>query len=249
MNNSESDIFIEKYDTMMSDLTTDVIETMIIDQVDNPGESTKNYYAVLKGSLNKEQRIDLANRIADMICEKFNIQISEDIKDSEEIVQVSYNLYRLFIINIIPAMTTFLKEYIFAYTKKKSFLKTYGHIKPQKPNRVFSREAYIIFTHLSTIIADVCDSELSLKQFLSYVAIDSSETISEYILDLLEDNVISEEESVKAMYKVLKSSHMIETINLKLLMEYKRLFVVDEGIGFIPSEELEIYSDEVVEEY
>lgn len=239
--------FIEKHDNMMTDLNDAAIMSMLFDQIEEPGGSVSDYFKPMMSRLNKDERAGLSIRIANALEKTFNITFDDESKEDDRLV---YNIYRLLVINLFSGFMIFSSQYIFEYAKKKSFLKTYSHIKPSKPIRTLTKENYIVISNLANIISDIMNLDITLETYLEYLEKGSDNTFSSYIKDLLDDGVISESGTVKTIYEIIKGIGMMDLVYTKIYMEYCKRYIPETyTLAFTSvSEEEELEESEYLED-
>jgi hypothetical protein len=219
----------EKFDNVLSGLQVADIIPMIYDQIESPGVSVHNYFKAAADQMTKEAREEFSREISFLLEKTFPISFDEESRDDYDLV---YQVYRLLVINLISGMTIFLSEYINKYSRKKSFLKTYGDIKPVKSMRNLTKENYIVITNISNIFNDICSEGVDFEEYLKFLIEVSDIIMPSYILDAFLENKLSENGLVSRLYEIIKDENFLDIITTKVLMDYKNNHIKETPVAF-----------------
>lgn len=234
---------IEKYDSVMESIDIEGTMDMIRDQIEMPGESMANYLKTVLDKLSKSDKISFCEEVSLLLEKTFPIKFEEDAREDYHLI---YNTYKLLIENLVSSFTVFISQYINDFSKKKSFLKTYSHIKPTKTAKNMSKESYIVITNMYNIISDICDMDIPIDTYLENLDRGSEYIMPTYMLDAFNSGKISEEGLVKRIYKILESRGLLDAIITKVLMDYTNKNKTSTDVSF--NNELTELEDEELED-
>ena len=197
--NAESSISID-------DLDLDFIIESIKEQVSDLMESSsrKNYLKSFENKidnseLNEEERNvmreNMYSEIIDIISGKFNIQINKSTVSNRELAK---NIYKFFIINYIENIEQFLEIYIIENKKDIVMELERREINSKRIEGISSKKIAIILNNISFVIDIIANSDISFREFLTYIdRHPESKSSTEELLDYLDDDIESTDEIIK----------------------------------------------------
>ena len=220
LENAESSISID-------DLDLDFIVESVKEQVSELMESSsKNNYLksfesnIDNSELNDEERKvmreNMYSEIINIISERFNIQINKSDVSNREIAK---NLYKFFVINYIENVEQFLEIYIIENKKDIVAELERKEINSKRIEGISSKKIAIILNNISFVIDIIANSEISFKEFLTYIdrhpesksatseLLDYLDETIEYTDDIMEfvmNQLINEEEGFGNIYTELQ---------------------------------------------
>jgi len=220
LENAESSISID-------DLDLDFIVESVKEQVSELMESSskKNYLKSFESNIDnselndeerKVMRENMYSEIINIISERFNIQINKSDVSNREIAK---NLYKFFVINYIENVEQFLEIYIIENKKDIVAELERKEINSKRIEGISSKKIAIILNNISFVIDIIANSEISFKEFLTYIdrhpesksatseLLDYLDETIEYTDDIMEfvmNQLINEEEGFGNIYTELQ---------------------------------------------
>ena len=220
LENAESSISID-------DLDLDFIVESVKEQVSELMESSskKNYLKSFESNIDnselndeerKVMRENMYSEIINIISERFNIQISKSDVSNREIAK---NLYKFFVINYIENVEQFLEIYIIENKKDIVAELERREINSKRIEGISSKKIAIMLNNISFVIDIIANSEISFKEFLTYIdrhpesksataeLLDYLDETIEYTDDIMEfimNQLINEEEGFGNIYTELQ---------------------------------------------
>lgn len=236
---------IDKYDAVMDAIELEDIKELVRDQIRMPGESVSNYLKSALDRMDKEEKIGFCRELSYLFEESYPIKFEEDAREDWKLV---YNTYKLLIENILSGFSIFISQYLYDFSKKKSFVKTYSNIKSPKALKPMSRECYIVLTNCHNIIDDIINLGVHISTFLEYLDKGDQYTMPRYMQDAFESNKLSDEGLVKKIYNILDERGLLEVTITKVLIDYNNKYGGNKSVIF-NTEEAEIEDEQLEEDY
>lgn len=187
------------------------ILSMIDLQIDDPMDSSINYFKRLKKELAKEDD-KVVNKIYfdifKSIIDKFKIEIStEELQDIEESPEDATKIfYNFFVRDAKKNAKLYLRNYLRDNKVRKSLVSNYKVGGSYVKSSYGSKANFILINRMPSLIDDIKDFEDSLKKFIKVVAEtnESKETI--FLMNLIDLDSISSGTFSKKTIKRLKDA-------------------------------------------
>lgn len=222
----------------IDELDLDFIVESIKDQVSELMESSskKNYLKSFEKNIDNSDlpederetmRQNMYNEIIDIISARFNIQIDKDTVSNREL---SKNLYKFFVINYVDNVEHFLESYIIENKKEIVTELERKDVNSKRIEGIASKKMAIILNNISFVIDIIANSNITFREFLTYItrhpeSSSSCEELLDYMDETIEyaddivsfimDQLVNEEEGFGNIYTELQRNlfERFNTIN------------------------------------
>lgn len=192
-------------DMILNDLPLELMKENIKDQIQDPLKTNVNYIEIIVDKINELQNvygenpdavtiinsliIDFFGFIVDEIDTRFELDITINDDNVQEVMETGKNLYYFFVLSYRKNIVNFLYNYI--TLNRKTLIKEFESEQKKKDvttitlkRKVKNRDDVVIISNLSSITKYIMDLEMSPDDFLNYAS--QGESSSSYIKNMIQ---------------------------------------------------------------